>query len=66
MMTFNQFLLEKEKSVKLFGLGTGQSSKLVKAVNPAKPHKPVYTGMSVNQILPVPRGKTKINGVMGN
>lgn len=66
MMTFEQFLLEKEKRVKLFGLGTTHSSKLVKAVNPARPHKPVYTGMAVQQILPVPRCGKQIGGVMGS
>jgi hypothetical protein len=64
MITFEQFLLEKDKLIgKLYGLGTGHKSKLIQAVNPAKPHKPTYTGMAVQQILPVPRcGK----GVMGS
>lgn len=64
-MTFRQFLNEKEKLVD-FGFGTGHSpGSLVKVVNPARPGKLVYSGLSVNKIMPVPRcGKLK-SGVIG-
>lgn len=66
-MTFEQFLDEKEKRVKLYGLGskgfsTGSSS--VSVVNPARPAKPVYTGLNVSQIFPVPRVGKRKQGVM--
>ena len=55
-MTFKQFLLEKEKTVKLYGMNTGHSpGKLFASINPAKPFRPKYTGLNVNKILPVPR-----------
>lgn len=63
MITFEQFLQEKMIG-KMYGMGS-HASKLVSVVNPAKPIKPVYTGMSVQKILPVPRsGKPK--AVMGS
>jgi len=65
MITFEQFLSEKEKRVKLFGLGATPSSKLVKTVNPSRPLKPIYTGMSVQKIMSVPR-YDKSTGVMGS
>lgn len=65
MMTFLQFLDEQEKRVKLFGIGTGNSAgKLVKVVNPAKPAKPTYTGLSVAQAYPVPRCGKPIRGIV--
>ena len=65
MITFEQFLLEREKRVDLFGFGN-HSSKLVKAVNPARPFKPVYTGTSVQKVMPVPRYGNKFGGVIGS
>ena len=56
-MNFKQFLLEKEKSVKLYGMNTGHSpGKLFASANPiAKQYKPKYTGMNVANIFPVPK-----------
>jgi len=55
-MNFRQFLLEKEKSIKLYGMNTGHSpGKLFSSVSPATPFKPKYAGLNVNKILPVPR-----------
>jgi hypothetical protein len=67
MRTFTQFLNEKEKLVKLYGLGTGHSpGKAFGAVGPAKPGKPVYTGLNVSTIFPVPRGGKPKSGVIGS
>lgn len=61
MITFEQFLFEKEKFYNL-----GATSKLIKSIKPAKPAKLVYNGMTVQRILPVPQyGKQKI-GVIGS
>jgi hypothetical protein len=63
MMTFLQFLDEKEKRVKLYGIGTGHSpGKMFAVVNPAKPAKPTYTGLNVSQTYPVPRCGKPVQG----
>ena len=65
MKTFLQFLDEREKTVKLYGLGTGHSpGKTFSVVNPAKPAKPVYTGLNVHTVHPVPRNGKPVTGIV--
>lgn len=60
MMTFIQYLDEQEKRVKLYGMAGHSPAKMFSVVNPAKPAKPVFTGLNVNVIHPVPRNGKKI------
>ena len=48
MKTFKEFLMEQEKMAKL--TGRHSPAKFFSKVNPAKPVRPVYTGMSVQKI----------------
>lgn len=61
MKTFLQFLDEKEKLVKLYGT----EKRDFKVVRPSRPAKPVYTGLNVDQIYPVPRCGKSRSGVVG-
>lgn len=65
MKTFLQFLDEKEKTVKLYGIGTGHSpGKTFSVVRPAKPSKPTYTGLNVQSVYPVPRCGKPTSGIV--
>lgn len=64
MRTFAQFLAEKEKTVKLYGLGAkGQSpgKAMASVVRPAKPARP-FNGLYAPEIY----GKRPKSGVVGN
>lgn len=64
MKSFLQFIDEQEKRVKLFG--TSSSIKSFKAVNPAKPTRQIYNGLTFNSIHPVPRNGKPVTGVMNS
>jgi hypothetical protein len=61
MKTFLQFLDEKEKLVKVYGTEKRNFS----VVKPARPAKPVYSGLHVAQVWPVPRCGKPRSGVVG-
>lgn len=64
MITFEQFLAEKEKMVKMYGTGQSPARAMAAVVKPAKPTGP-YQGINVAKVFSKDGPVRAASGVIG-